>query len=168
MKNAQRALALAMAAALAVAGGSALAQEPKRGGTANVVIQPEPPGLIVGLWQNAPTQMVAGNIFEGLLKYDHELNPLPNLATEWEVNDDGTVYTFHLKDNVLWHDGEKMTAEDVVFSVTEMLMETHPRLRVSMEHVETVEALDDYTVRFTLKQPFGPFLGIFEVGSMPI
>ncbi|WP_366554775.1 ABC transporter substrate-binding protein [Aquibaculum sediminis] len=168
MTKGQRAIALALAAAVTAAAGSALAEEPKRGGTANVVIQPEPPGLIMGLWQNAPTQMVAGNIYESLLKYDQELNPLPSLATEWEVNDDGTVYTFHLKDNVLWHDGEPMTADDVVFSVTDFLAETHPRLRVSLEHVENVEALDDHTVQFTLKQPFGPFMGIFEVGSMPI
>ncbi|MEA7043506.1 hypothetical protein ONP26_23540, partial [Salmonella enterica subsp. enterica serovar Montevideo] len=46
-----------------------LAQEPKTGGVINAVIQPEPPGLMLALVQNGPTQMVSGNIFEGLLRY---------------------------------------------------------------------------------------------------
>ncbi|MFC4352591.1 ABC transporter substrate-binding protein [Fodinicurvata halophila] len=163
-----KAAAVASVATLALVAGPALAEEPKRGGTANVVIQPEPPSLDLGMVQNAPTQMVAGNIFESLLKYDHDLDPIPNLATDWEVNEDGTVYTFNLKEGVKWHDGENFTAEDVIFSMDEMLRETNPRLRVNLEHVEKMEALDDYTVRFTLKQPFGPFLGLFEVGTVPM
>ena len=60
--------------------GTALAQAPKPGGIANVVIQPEPPGLMLAMLQNGPTQMVAGNIYEGLLRYDFALKPLPGLA----------------------------------------------------------------------------------------
>src|SRR5690606_22761816 len=69
---------------------------------------------------------------------------------------------------VTWHDGKPFTAHDVVFSADVFLRENHPRLRVSLAHIETIEAVDDHTVRFTLKQPFGPFLGIFEAGSMPM
>ncbi len=138
------------------------------GGRVNAVIQPEPPGLMMGLIQNGPTQMVAGNIYESLLRYDTELNPQPSLATSWEVSDDGLTYTFHLKEGVTWHDGEPFSAEDVVFSVDTFLRETHPRLRVSLEHVESITAPDENTVVFQLKNPFGPFLGIFEVGTMPI
>lgn len=138
------------------------------GGRIDVVIQPEPPGLMLGIIQNGPTQMVAGNIYESLLKYDTDLNPMPSLATNWKVSDDGLTYTFNLKEGVTWHDGEPFTAEDVVFSVDEFLRETHPRLRVSLEHVASVEAPDAHTVIFTLNQPFGPFLGIFEVGTMPM
>ena len=158
----------ALAAATALTAPAALAEEPKSGGVMNVVIQPEPPGLMLGVTQNGPTQMVAGNIYESLLRYDTDLNPMPSLATAWEVNEDGTVYTFTLKDGVTWHDGEPFTAADVVFSADVFLRETHPRLRVSLQHIESIEALDDTTVRFTLKQPFGPFMGIFEVGTMPM
>ena len=59
---------------------SALAQEPKMGGVINAVIQPEPPGLMLAMIQNGPTQMVSGNIFEGLLRYGPKLEPLPGLA----------------------------------------------------------------------------------------
>ena len=57
-----------------------------KGGRANVIVQPEPPGLMVGLVQNGPTQMVAGNIYEGLLRYDPQLKPLPQLAKSWTVS----------------------------------------------------------------------------------
>ena len=155
------ALAFAMAATA-----PALAQQ--SGGTLNMVVQPEPPGLVVGIWQNAPTQMVAGDIFESLLRYDTDLQPMPSLAHDWSISEDGLTYTFHLHEGVKWHDGEDFTAHDVVYSVDVFLRETHPRLRASLVHVDSIEAPDDHTVVFTLNQPFGPFIGVFEVGTMPI
>ena len=142
-------------------------QEPKIGGTINAVIQPEPPSLMLAMIQNGPTQMVSGNIFEGLLRYSPKLEPLPGLAQSWTISDDGKVYTFKLKPGVTWHDGKPFTSADVLFSV-DMLKQTHARARGNLVQVEKVEAPDDLTVVFTLKQPFGPFIGIFEVGSMPM
>src|SRR4030081_2630631 len=145
----------------------ALAQEQKRGGVINAVIQPEPPGLMLAMIQNGPTQVVSGNIYEGLLRYSPKLEPLPGLAESWTVSEDAKVYTFKLKPGVTWHDGKSFTSADVLFSI-EMLKQTHPRGRNNMVQVEKMQAPDDLTVVFTLKQPFGPFLGIFEVGSLPM
>ncbi|MGY3148304.1 peptide/nickel transport system substrate-binding protein [Bradyrhizobium sp. USDA 3397] len=145
----------------------ALAQEPKTGGVINAVIQPEPPGLMLAQVQNGPTQMVSGNIFEGLLRYSPKLDPLPELAESWSVSEDAKTYTFKLKKGVTWHDGKPFTAADVLFSI-EMLKQTHARARTNLAQVDKIETPDDHTVVFTLKQPFGPFLGIFEVGSMPM
>lgn len=145
--------------------GAASAQTP--GGVANVVIQPEPPGLMLGLVQNAPAQTVAGNIYEGLLRYDFALKPLPGLAERWSVSEDGRTYTFNLAANATWHDGKPFSAEDVVFSV-EFLRQTHPRARGNLAKVTSVTAPDAHSVVFTLSEPFGPFLGIFEVGSLPM
>ncbi|OPZ00336.1 peptide ABC transporter substrate-binding protein [Bradyrhizobium sacchari] len=145
----------------------ALAQEPKTGGVINAVIQPEPPGLMLAQVQNGPVQMVSGNIFEGLLRYSPKLEPLPELAESWSVSEDAKTYTFKLKKGVTWHDGKPFTAADVLFSM-EMLKQTHARARTNLAQVDKIETPDDYTVVFTLKQPFGPFLGIFEVGSMPM
>ncbi|WP_089229828.1 ABC transporter substrate-binding protein [Tistlia consotensis] len=158
----------ASGAILAIGVPEVSAATPKRGGTLNVVIQPEPPGLMLGITQNGPTQMVAGNIYESLLKYDFNLKPVPSLAKSWEISDDGKVYTFHLKQGVTWHDGKPFTAADVVFSADVFLRQTNARLRVSLEHVDKIEALDDHTVRFSLKEPFGPFIGVFEGGTMPM
>lgn len=147
--------------------GSAMAQTPKPGGTANAVIQPEPPGLMLALIQNGPTQMVAGNIYEGLLRYSPKLEPQPSLAESWKVSEDAKTYTFTLKKGVTWHDGKPFTSADVLFSI-ETLKVTHARARANLVQLDKVEAPDESTVVFTLKQPFGPFLGIFEVGSMPM
>uniref|UniRef100_UPI0031E242B4 ABC transporter substrate-binding protein n=1 Tax=Paracidovorax wautersii TaxID=1177982 RepID=UPI0031E242B4 len=87
-----------------------------RKGVVNVLVQPEPPGLMMGIVQNGPTQLIAGNIYEGLLRYDEKLQPQPQLATSWTVSPDSKTYVFKLKPNVKWHDGKPFTADDVVFS----------------------------------------------------
>lgn len=142
--------------------------EPQSGGTLNVVIQPEPPGLMIGMLSNAPTQMVGAEIYESLLRYDFDLLPGPQLAESWEISEDGKTYTFHLQEGVTFHDGEPFTSEDVKFSMDVFLREVHSRMRTYMEHVESIETPDDLTVIFHLKQPFGPFIGIFEAGTAPM
>lgn len=140
----------------------------RQAGTLNVLVQPEPPGLMLGIVQNGPTQLIAGNIYESLLRYDENVDPLPSLAVSWTSSDDAMVHTFALKHGVTWHDGAPFTAHDVVFSADVFLRKTHARFRASLENIQSIVALDDHTVEFTLKQPFGPIMGIFEVGTMPM
>ncbi|MDX5377237.1 MAG: ABC transporter substrate-binding protein [Halomonas sp.] len=152
-------------ATLAFTSAIATADEPKRGGVIDTIIQPEPPGLVLGMVQNDPTRKVAGSIYEGLLRYSTDLEPIPQLAESWEVSEDGLTYTFHLRENVKWHDGEPFTAEDVVFSADVFHRELNPSARAVLQHVESIEATDDHTVVFTLAEPFGPFLISFEAGT---
>ena len=147
---------------------SAFAATPKRGGTMKVVLEPEPPTLMLGINQAAPTQVVAGKIYQGLLTYDFDLKPLPSLAKSWSRSDDGLSYTFHLQENVTWHDGTPFTSADVVFSTQDFLKEVHPRARANFSHVASVATPDDHTVVYTLSAPFGPFLNCFEVSSAPM
>ncbi|MDE4306197.1 ABC transporter substrate-binding protein [Phaeobacter gallaeciensis] len=140
----------------------------QEGGRLDIVVQPEPPGLMLGLVQNGPTQLVAGDIYEGLLRYDTDLQPMPGLAKSWEISEDGLTYTFKLHEGVKWHDGEDFTADDVVFSAGTFLPETHARLRASLAYVESVTAPDPLTVVFQLKEPFGPFISVFEAATMPM
>jgi peptide/nickel transport system substrate-binding protein len=163
MKHAFR-TTLAAVLALACAPAALAQGTPK--GSLQVVVTPEPPSLMVGLVQNGPTQMVAGNIYESLLRYDEKLQPQPSLAESWEISPDQKVYTFKLRQNVKWHDGKPFTADDVVFSLDKFHRETHPRMRpIINAQFEKIEKVDDHTVRITLKQPFGPLLSIFEPGS---
>ena len=87
------------------------------GGTLNVILNPEPPILMLGLNQQTPTQIVGGKIYESLLTYDFKLNPQASLAKSWNVSADGLTYTFELQEGVTWHDGKPFTADDVLFSL---------------------------------------------------
>lgn len=163
-------LLLMSGTALATAFGlPALAQEGEAGGTLNMILNPEPPTLVVGLNQQGPVLFAGGQIYESLLSYSFDLDPQPSLAREWEISEDGLTYTFHLQEGVKWHDGEDFTAEDVVFTATEFLMDAHPRWRlIATTYVEDVTAADDHTVVFTLNQPFSAFIMAFELSSFPI
>lgn len=123
---------------------------------------------MLGILSNGPTALVAGQIYESLLRYDEHLNPEPSLAKSWEISPDGLTYTFHLQPGVTFHDGVAFTSEDVVFSATDFLMKFQPRQRVLMSHVDSVTAPDPLTVVFKLKQPYEPFIRGFEFLTMPI
>ena len=88
------------------------------------------PATIFGI----ENQTVAGHIYNGLVKYDQATNEIrPDLATEWSVSDDGTAYTFKLRDGVMWHKGYgKLTSDDVKFSLERVLdPDTNSRYRAS-------------------------------------
>lgn len=140
-----------------------------QGGTLTAIVQPEPPMLMLGLNQQAPTQYVAGKIYQSLLTYDFDLTPQPSLAKSWKVSPDGMTYTFALEQGVKWHDGKPFSAADVVFSVDKFLRETHPRGRLVInKYIASVTALNANTVEFKLKEPFAPFMSLFVVDNMPM
>lgn len=154
-------------ATLLLSSGAAHAQT--QGGTLTAIVQPEPPILMLGLNQQAPTQYVAGKIYQSLLTYDHDLKPQPSLAKSWKVSDDGLTYTFNLQTGVKWHDGKPFGAADVVFSVDKFLRETHARARpVINKYIASVTALNDSTVEFKLKESYSPFMTLFVVDNMPM
>lgn len=157
--------ALILAAALPAT--QALAQT--KGGTLNMIVQPEPPVIVTAINQQGPTQFVAGKIYESLLTYTTDLKPQPGLAKSWEASSDGLTYTFHLQDNVKWHDGKPFTADDVVFTLSDMLPKTHARARVILnKFVDSVQATDPKTVVIKLKSPFPAFMLMFEPGFAPM
>ena len=137
--------------------------QPKRGGMLTTIVNPEPPVLHIGVNNQAPTLIVGGKIFQGLLRYDAKLNPLPELAKSWEVSADGLEYTFHLQENVKFHDGQPMTAEDVVFSIMKFHMEVSPRARGVFARIKEGVAVNPTTAKFVLSAPFEPFLLMFDV-----
>ncbi len=161
-------LAVGSAAGLLAATHTQAQTAPKRGGTLRAIVNPEPPSLIMGLNQLLTTQQVAGKIYQSLVHYGFDLKPLPRLAKSWTVSPDGLVYTFTLQDNVKWHDGAAFTADDVVFTTTVFLPETHARWRGMFERCSSIKALDPQTVEFTLKQAFGAFIYAFSTSGCPM
>ncbi len=106
------------------------------------------------------------NLYEGLLKYKPgTLEVAPALATEWSVSEDGTEYTFTLREGVTFHDGTPFNAEAVKFNFDRMLNEDHPYhdtgpfpLAFFFSAVQATDVVDDMTVKFTLDAPYAPFL----------
>ncbi|MEC8796710.1 MAG: ABC transporter substrate-binding protein, partial [Pseudomonadota bacterium] len=106
------------------------------------------------------------NVYDGLVRYkDGTLEVEPSLATAWEISEDGTVYTFTLREGVTFHDGSAFDAEAVKFNFDRMLDESHPYhntgpfpLAFFFSAVESVDVIDPLTVQFTLNAPYAPFL----------
>ena len=109
-------------------------------------------------------------VFNGLTKLNERGEVVPDLAEGWEISDDCLVYTFHLRRDVLWHDGSPFSADDVVFT-TEAIQDPHyqgaPYLAELWRSVEIVK-VDSHTVEFTLGEPFAPFLDYTTLGILPV
>ncbi len=146
----------AIGAAFAVAAGAALAQE----SDVMIALQLEPPHLDpTSAAAGAIDQVLYSNVFEGLTKFGPSGEILPGLAKSWEVSDNGTVYTFRLQDDVTFHDGTEMTAEDVVFTLDRARADDSTNAQKALfAGIERVEAIDPQTVRVTLSAPDGSFL----------
>ncbi|MDP3316650.1 MAG: ABC transporter substrate-binding protein, partial [Devosia sp.] len=100
---------------------------------------------------------------QGLVRWNPEFTAvIPNLAEKWEVNEGATEYTFYLRKGMKWSDGQPFTADDVLFNVNDLIRNqefapTHPRYMSGGEPM-TVEKIDDHTVKFIFKKPYGEFL----------
>lgn len=106
-------------------------------------------------------------IYSGLLRNDGKNGLIPDLAESYTVSPDGLQYTFKMKPNIKWHDGKKVTASDVVFTIkTAQDSRMKSSRRASWDGVG-VEEIDDLTVRFTLRKPYAPFLENTTMGILP-
>jgi len=92
------------------------------------------------------------NIFNRLVKLDASKQIIPDLATSWEVSEDGKTITFHLVQNAKWHDGQPVTSADVKYTFDGIAAEPTAFFNGQMGNVASVEAPDDYTVVFNLKE----------------
>ncbi|MFH1564487.1 MAG: ABC transporter substrate-binding protein [bacterium] len=106
-------------------------------------------------------------IFSGLMKRDKKQQLIADLAESYEISEDQKNYTFKLRQDVIWHDGEKFNADDVVFTVESIQNPKYKSpLFVSFGGV-MIKKIDDYTVKFALNESYAPFLNILTVGILP-
>lgn len=108
-------------------------------------------------------------IFEGLTGLDERGNVVPALAEGWEISPDGLLYRFSLRQDVLWHDGAPFTSRDVLVTINAIRDPDFPGLPdlAALWSAVAVAAPDPYTVEFTLKEPFAPFLDYTRQGVLP-
>jgi peptide/nickel transport system substrate-binding protein len=118
---------------------------------------------------NQVDQDLVALIFNGLTRADPLGELQPDLATDWTISDDGLLYTFHLRDGVYWQDGAPFTADDVLFTISVMQAPGYqgPPYLADLWRSVQAEKDGDYTVRFTLQEPFLPFLDYTTIGILP-
>ncbi|MCM8804651.1 MAG: ABC transporter substrate-binding protein [Candidatus Omnitrophica bacterium] len=119
------------------------------------------------------TTLITGFIFEGLTRIDGvSLEVNPSLAEKWEVDKTGKIWRFYLRKDVYWNDGEKFTADDVIFTFNQLIY--NEEIPTSSRDVLTIEGkkievkkIDDYIVDFILPEKFAPFLQLMTQEILP-
>lgn len=133
-----------------------------------VAVNSDPGQFNPAITTGAHVHAVADSLFNGLVGLDENLDPIPDLATEWTVSDDGRVYTFTLAD-ASWHDGRAVTSADVKFTFESVLFEHHARTKSGLSGVvEAIETPTARTVAFRLRAPHPAFLRRLNVTEAPI
>lgn len=133
--------------------GSALAQE-----RVLRIDEVAPGRLDPALATDYADSMLMFNVYDALVYPDPVEGVRPHLAESWTISEDGTEFVFELRRGVMFSDGTEVTAEDVVFSMERMLAIGRGFAHLYEGWVESVEAVDSHTVRFTLSRPYAPFL----------
>ncbi|WDF51063.1 ABC transporter substrate-binding protein [Paenibacillus sp. KACC 21273] len=115
---------------------------------------------------------VSSHIFDGLVRQaSHSQQIIPHLAHAWEVNEQRTVWTFFLRKEVMFHHGQMMTADDIVYTFQRLMETSQPMLyRFIAKQIQSVQALNNNTVQIILKQPselFLPFLCTSRAAIVP-
>lgn len=113
---------------------------------------------------------VCSLVFSGLTRMNERGEVEADLARGWDVTLDGLTYTFYLRSNAYWHDGVPLTSDDVVFTIS-LLQDPDfpgpPELGSTLWQRVEVKKVDPRTVRFTLPEPYAPFLDYTTFGILP-
>ena len=118
---------------------------------------------------NDPDRDIVSLVFSGLTRLGPSGEPLPSLARSWDISDDGRTYTFQLQPNVFWHDGQRFSAADVVFTYSLLANPDFPSDPILGELWQQVECSepDPLTVLCQLPAPYAPFLSFATIGILP-
>ncbi len=138
------------------------------------LINSDPDVLDPALVHDATSGSYVEEIFGGLVRLDENLEVVPDIAADWEISDDGTVYTFHLRDDVKFQDGRPVTAHDLKYSIDRAcepdldsptagsylgdIVGVEEALAGEADGVSGVQVLDDYTLEITIDAPKSYFL----------
>jgi peptide/nickel transport system substrate-binding protein len=126
----------------------------------------EPSTLIPILATDSASSDISGLVYNGLVRYDKNLQLEGDLAERWDISRDGLTITFHLRRGVTWHDGVRFTSRDALYTYRVTIDPKTPTAYAdSFKQVVKAEAPDDYTFRVTYARPFAPAL---ESWGMPV
>jgi peptide/nickel transport system substrate-binding protein len=120
-------------------------------------------------WNNSADRDVDQLLFSGLVRFDERGLPHADLAEAWGQSQDGTIYNFTIRPNAVWHDGSPVTSDDVIFTIELMKSAGSlypPDIKDLWGRVE-VEKLNDKNIKFTLPEPYVPFIDYLSFGVVP-
>ena len=145
----------------------------KYGGTLVLSTSSDPKSFNPIMAKETSTTVITGLIFEGLTETDGvTLEVKPSLAEKWEHDESGKIWTFYLRKDVRWQDGEKFTADDVIFTFNKLIY--NERIPTSSRDIFLIDGrrikvkkVDDYTVKFILPEKFAPFLRLLSQEILP-
>jgi ABC-type transport system substrate-binding protein len=135
--------------------------DPKRGGTLRTAFGVTTTSYDIHQGGNVA---VLTHLYDGLVRFnplDGLQSIIPSLATGWETSEDGLTYTFTLREGVTFHDGEPLTADDVVATFSRVIAPPEGIISVMQaffRSVDSVQAVDPQTVQFTLREPQADFM----------
>ena len=116
---------------------------------------------------NDADQDISELIFSGLMKYDSKGDLAPDLAEEYAIGEEGKIYDFFLRKDIVWHDGSPFNADDVIFTIQTIQNPDYKSPLIFNWNGVEMEKIDDYTIRFRLKNAYTPFLSNAAVGILP-
>ncbi|MCX5680446.1 MAG: ABC transporter substrate-binding protein, partial [Candidatus Omnitrophica bacterium] len=124
--------------------------------------------LVPILASDSASSDICGLVFNGLVKYDKNIDIVGDLARSWDIENDGRKIIFHLKEGVKWHDGAPFTSKDVAFTYKKLI---DPNVKTpygsDFERIVSLETPDDHTVIVNYKEPFSPALSSWGMWIMP-
>ena len=128
----------------------------------------EPNTLLPVLASDSASSAINSLVYNGLIRYDKDFNWEGELAESWDISADGLTITFHLRHDVRWHDGEPLTAEDVLFTYQMFIdPQTPTAYAESYRQVSHAEVPDPYTFKVVYDKPYAPALGSWGVAIHP-
>lgn len=124
--------------------------------------------LIPMLSSDSTSHSIADLIFNGLVKYDKDMNLVGDLAESWDISKDGLEIAFHLRKGVRWHDGHPFTADDVLFTYRVTIDPKTPTAYAGdFLRVKSAQVIDPHTFRVTYGEPFAPALTSWGTSMLP-
>ena len=131
----------------------------EKGGMLIDAMSGEPSNLISMIAGDSASSAISGNIFNKLIKYDKNLELVPEIAAKWAISNDQKTITFYLKRNLTWADGHELTSDDVLFT-WKLVTDEKTRTPYGSDYklVDEAEAPDPYTFRIHYKKAYAPAL----------
>lgn len=141
------------------------AADPQYGGTLRFAVDNEPRSLFPANMTGANEGDMFRYAYEGLVQFDENGQIVPELATVWDISEDGMVYTFYLQEGVRFHDGTPFNAEAVKFVFEESIEKTY-LIAAFLLGLQNIDVIDEYTVQLEYEEPLAAVMSNLAYFSM--